>query len=78
VTLVITPDAGVPSAGVVSAGEENVPLITVGFVNNKVLVSCFVTPPCTIGKTSDIAAEAATGSPVIATLAMINSSLQKC
>jgi hypothetical protein len=67
VTLVITPDAGVPSAGFVS----------VGLVNNKVLVSCFVTPPCTIGKTSVVAAAVAVGRPVMATLDMIRSSLRK-
>ena len=60
--LVRMPEAGVPSAGVTS----------VGLVNKSALVTCLVTPPCTIGKTSVVAAEVATGSAVMATFGMVN------
>jgi hypothetical protein len=62
VQLVRTPEAGVPSAGVTS----------VALVNKSALVSCLVTPPCTIGKTSVVTAELATGSAVMATFGMVS------
>jgi hypothetical protein len=62
VQLVRTPEAGVPSAGVTR----------VGLVNKSALVTCLVTPPCTIGNTSVVAAAVATGSAVMATFGMVN------
>jgi hypothetical protein len=62
VQLVKTPEAGVPSAGVTS----------VGLVNKSALVTCLVMPPCTIGNTSVVTAEVATGSAVMATFDMVN------
>jgi hypothetical protein len=61
VQLVKVPLAGVPSAGATS----------VELVNNKALVTCFVVPPWTIGKTSVVAAEMATGRAEIAMVAML-------
>jgi hypothetical protein len=61
VQLVKTPLAGVPSAG-----ATNVEL-----VNSSALVTCFVVPPWTIGKTSVVAAEVATGRAEIAMVAML-------
>jgi hypothetical protein len=61
VQLAKTPLVGVPSAGVTS----------VELVNSSALVTCFVVPACTIGKTSATAAEVATGRDVIAMVAML-------
>ena len=61
VQLVNKPLAGVPNAGVTK----------VELVNNKALVTCFVVPPCTIGKTSVVAAAVATGKAEIAIVAML-------
>ena len=61
VQLVKTPLAGVPSAGVTS----------VELVNSSALVTCFVVPPCTMGKTSVVAAAVALGSDVIAIVAIL-------
>jgi hypothetical protein len=61
VQLLNTPEIGVPSAGATS----------VELVNNSVLVTCFVVPPWTIGKTSVVAAEVATGRAEIAMVAML-------
>ena len=61
VQLVKTPLAGVPSAGVTS----------VELVNSNALVICFVVPPCTIGKTSVVAAAVATGRAEIAMVAIL-------
>ena len=55
------PLATVPNAGVTS----------VGLVNNNALVTCFVVPPWTIGKTSVVAAAVAAGRAVIAMVAML-------
>jgi hypothetical protein len=55
-----------PLAGVPSAGETIVAL-----VNSNAFVTCFVVPPCTIGKTSVIAAAVATGRAEIAMVAML-------
>lgn len=56
----------VPLAGVPSAGATNVAL-----VNSSALVTCLVVPPCTIGKTSDVAAAVAAGRDEIAIVAML-------
>lgn len=56
----------VPLVGVPSAGVTNVEL-----VNNNALVTCFVVPLCTIGRTSVVAAAVALGSAVIAIVAML-------
>jgi hypothetical protein len=56
----------VPLAGVPSTGVTNVEL-----VNNNALVTCFVVPPWTIGKTSVVAAAVAAGKAVIAMVAML-------
>lgn len=56
----------VPLAGVPSAGATNVEL-----VNSSALVTCLVVPPCTIGKTSVVAAAVATGRDEIAIVAML-------
>ena len=61
VQLLNTPEIGVPSAGAT----------IVELVNNSALVTCFVVPDCTIGKTSVTAAAAATGREVIAMVAML-------
>ena len=61
VALVRVPLAGVPNAGVTK----------VELVNNKAFVTCFVVPPCTMGKTSDVAAAVATGKAEIAIVAML-------
>jgi len=61
VQLVKVPLAGVPSTGVTS----------VELVNNSALVTCFVVPPWTIGKTSVVAAAVAAGRDVIAMVAML-------
>jgi hypothetical protein len=61
VQLLNTPEIGVPSAGATS----------VELVNNRALVTCFVVPPWTIGKTSAVAAAVATGRAVIAMVAML-------
>ena len=61
VQLAKTPLAGVPSAGVTN----------VALVNNSALVTCFVVPPWTIGKTSVVAAAVAAGRDVIAMVAML-------
>ena len=61
VQLAKTPLAGVPSAGVTK----------VALVNNSALVTCFVVPPWTIGKTSVVAAAVAAGRDVIAMVAML-------
>ena len=61
VQLVKTPLATVPSAGVT----------IVALVNNSALVTCFVVPPWTIGKTSPTAAAVATGRAEIAIVAML-------
>ena len=62
VQLVKTPEAGMPSAGVTS----------VALVNKSALVTCLVMPPCTIGNTSVVTAELATGSAVMATFGMVS------
>ena len=62
VQLVRTPEAGVPSAGVTS----------VALVNSNALVTCLVTPPCTMGNTSVVTAEVATGSAVMDMFGMVN------
>jgi hypothetical protein len=92
VQLVSVPDVGVPrtgavSVGVVSVAEVNVPFakdppvivgVTKGeLVNRLASVICFVMPPCTMTWTSVPAADVATGSAEIVTVA-INSFLQKC
>ena len=59
VQLVKVPLAGVPSAGAT----------IVELVNSSALVTCFVVPPWTIGKTSVVAAAVATGRAVIAIVA---------
>jgi len=59
--LVNVPLCGVPSTGVTK----------VELVNNSALVTCFVVPPWTIGKTSVVAAEVATGRAEIAMVAML-------
>lgn len=56
----------VPLAGVPSAGATNVEL-----VNSCALLSCFVVPPCTIGKTSVMAAAVAAGRAEIAMVAIL-------
>ena len=56
----------VPLAGVPSVGVTNVEL-----VNSSALVTCLVVPPCTIGKTSVVAAAVATGRDEIAIVAML-------
>ena len=61
VMFVPTSAVGVPSAGVTS----------VELVNSSALVTCFVVPPCTIGRTSVVAAAVALGSDVIAIVAML-------
>ena len=61
VQLVNVPLCGVPSTGVTK----------VELVNNSALVTCFVVPPWTIGKTSVVAAEVATGRAEIAMVAML-------
>jgi hypothetical protein len=61
VQLVKMPEIGVPSAGATN----------VALVNSNALVSCFVVPPCTIGKTSQTAAAVATGRADIAIVAML-------
>ena len=61
VQALILPLATVPSAGVT----------IVALVNNSALVTCFVVPPWTIGKTSVVAAAVATGRAVIAMVAML-------
>jgi hypothetical protein len=61
VQLVKVPLATVPSAGAT----------IVALVNSNALVTCFVVPPWTIGKTSVVAAAVATGRAVIAIVAML-------
>jgi hypothetical protein len=61
VQALILPDATVPSAGVT----------IVALVNSNALVTCFVVPPWTIGKTSVVAAAVAAGRAVIAIVAML-------
>jgi hypothetical protein len=61
VQLVNVPLCGVPSTGVTK----------VELVNNRALVTCFVVPPWTIGKTSVVAAAVAAGRAVIAMVAML-------
>ena len=56
----------VPLEGVPSAGVTNVEL-----VNSSALVTCFVVPPWTIGRTSVVAAAVATGRAVIAMVAIL-------
>ncbi len=58
--LVSVPDAGVPNVGVTNVGD----------VNSSALVSCLVTPPCWMGIKSVGAADTATGSMEIVTLAI--------
>jgi hypothetical protein len=84
VQLVNVPLVGVPSTGdtitiLVLTQALILPLATVpnagvtivGLVNNNALVTCFVVPPWTIGKTSVVAAEVATGRAEIAMVAML-------
>lgn len=91
VKFVATPDDGVPSNGVTItmlvlvqalmlplATVPNAGVTIVGLVNNKVFVSFFVTPPCTIGTMSEAAEADAAGKPEIATVAMIKSSQRRC
>jgi hypothetical protein len=61
VQLVNVPLCGVPSTGVTK----------VELVNNRALVTCFVVPPWTIGKTSVVAAAVAAGRAEIAMVAML-------
>jgi hypothetical protein len=56
----------VPLAGVPSVGVTNVEL-----VNSNALVTCFVVPPWTIGKTSVVAAAVAAGKADIAMVAIL-------
>jgi hypothetical protein len=84
VQLVNVPLVGVPSIGVTIAilvlvqalmlPLETIPRVgatSVAFVNNSALVTCFVVPAWTMGKTSVVAAAVATGSAVIAIVAML-------
>jgi hypothetical protein len=84
VQLVKVPLVGVPSIGVtivilVLVQALILPLATVpkagativGLVNNSALVTCFVVPPWTMGKTSVVAAAVATGRAEIAIVAML-------
>jgi hypothetical protein len=64
--LVLVQALILPLATVPSAGATNVAL-----VNNSALVTCFVVPDCTIGKTSPTAAAVATGRAVIAMVAIL-------
>jgi hypothetical protein len=84
VQLVKVPLVGVPSIGVTIVILALVqalilPLATipkagatiVAFVNNNALVTCFVVPPWTMGKTSVVTAAVAAGRAVIAMVAML-------
>ena len=61
VQLVSVPLAGVPSTGATK----------VELVNNSALVTCLVVPPCTMGRTSVVAAAVAEGRADIAIVAML-------
>lgn len=64
--LVLVQALMLPLATVPKAGVTNVEL-----VNNNALVTCFVVPPWTIGKTSVVAAAVAAGKSDIAMVAML-------
>ena len=66
VILVLVQALILPLATVPNAGATNVEL-----VNNNALVTCFVVPDCTIGKTSATAAAVATGRDEIAMVAIL-------
>jgi hypothetical protein len=76
--LVGVPNTGVTSAILVLVQALMLPLATVprtgatnvALVNSSALVTCFVVPPWTIGKTSPTAAAVATGRAVIAIVAI--------
>ena len=77
--LVGVPNTGVTMTMLVLVQAEITPLATVpnagativALVNNSALVTCFVVPPWTIGKTSPTAAAVATGRAEIAIVAML-------
>ena len=69
VQFVKLPLVGVPIAGVIKVG-----LVINVFVNSSVLVSCLVTPDCTMGNTSEPDVELAVGKAEIAMVVIINPS----